>query len=208
MAATLTAIVFHILQYQLLYKDGLPLALLGQGFTYTSLGFLRTRSTWMGTKNYTALCIRILLVTAIPGIALVSLVSAPATAVLILPRIKVSLSILGEVISQVDLSNAFVVMCHRFFFYDCYQDQTIWTPGYWLNGASSTLWPVNLTMDYIGDLNLADQRAPDSCNLNRSTTNPRCISMAYQKSKECLTTRRTCFIRNGNLLLANIHSKE
>ena len=92
MTASLTTVIFHLLRHQLLHGDGLPLMLVGSGFTFTKMDFLWSRSVWLDLPDTRATIRRALLLGCLFSIGVIALVVGPASAVLMLPRLTVSSS--------------------------------------------------------------------------------------------------------------------
>ena len=85
-------ILFQLVRHEMLYGDGLPLTLLGSGFTQGNIFGILSRSLLFGLSTPAAKARRILIVACIVGIGLMNITVGPASAVLLLPRLNVSFS--------------------------------------------------------------------------------------------------------------------
>ncbi len=90
MIASLTVIIFHVIRHQILHGDGLPLSLVGSGFTFQKMDFLWSPSIWSGVRGTSAIFQRFLVFLSFFIIGLLCLTIGPASAVLMLPRPIVS----------------------------------------------------------------------------------------------------------------------
>ena len=84
--SSLTIMFFHIVRHQLLHGDGLPLSLVGVGFTFTKLDFLWSPSAWLGLRGASSIFLRALIVFGLFVMGGICLLIGPASAVLMLPR--------------------------------------------------------------------------------------------------------------------------
>ena len=87
--ASLSQIIFQFVRHELLFGDGLPLGLIGSGFTFSTLGFYFTKEfygalTYLASQRKRGRKIAFLFLLVVCG--LTSLLAGPASAVLLVPK--------------------------------------------------------------------------------------------------------------------------
>ena len=85
----MTAVLFEVIRYELLFGEGLPLGLLSSGFVFSKFEFF-SRGTWAWFRGKSGIWQKIFVLTCLTFTAVLASVIGPASAVLMLPRSVVS----------------------------------------------------------------------------------------------------------------------
>ena len=85
----MTAALFDVIRYELLYGEGLPLGLLSSGFVFSKFEFF-SRGTWAWFRGKSGRWQKIFVLACLTVTAVLASVIGPASAVLMLPRQMVS----------------------------------------------------------------------------------------------------------------------
>ena len=75
--ASMTKVIFDTIRYELLHGEGLALHLMTSGFTFSGLGFLCSKATWIWMWNAPAKGKRALIVFCVLVFALLALLIGP-----------------------------------------------------------------------------------------------------------------------------------
>jgi hypothetical protein len=150
-AASLSSIVLHCVQYELLHGEGIPLGGLLAGFQVTNLGSLWSPGLWatisIGAAKARRALLAILIVTLVTLVAIVG----PASAILMLPSLDWWEFQMGDV----EMPSLTINEVRMF-----------------IGANESTLWPTHITLDnfYPLDCRSTNETVPIYCPLGAFST--------------------------------------
>ncbi|KAL8967075.1 MAG: hypothetical protein Q9183_003083 [Haloplaca sp. 2 TL-2023] len=86
--SSLATVVFDVIRSALMYGDGIPLGLLGSGFTFTQLSFFWSPDFWCSIWYKSRVWRKAFVITIVVASGFLAATAGPACAVLVIPRVQ------------------------------------------------------------------------------------------------------------------------